>query len=124
GAMAFASNKFDTEQKALLSHFQHNQQTSFDFFNQYADEQLTASYKLLLQDESNQEIDKLRTMLQQLQPNNQQELPQLSEVWFDVATARIDMMHHIEQQISKRLIAAAKEQIVAAKQSLDTHQGT
>ncbi|MBE0379264.1 nitrate- and nitrite sensing domain-containing protein [Pseudoalteromonas prydzensis] len=124
GAMAFASNKFDTEQKALLSHFQHNQQTSFEFFSQYADEQLIASYKLLLQDESNQEIDKLRTMLQQLAPNNNQELSQLSEVWFDVATARIDIMHQIEQQISKRLIAAAKEQIVAAKQSLDTHQGT
>ncbi|TMN71565.1 hypothetical protein CWB85_10410 [Pseudoalteromonas sp. S1727] len=124
GAMAFASNKFDAEQKALLSHFQQNQQTSFDFFRQYADEQLTLSYKLLLQDESSQEIEKLRTMLHQLDPSKNQELSQLSEVWFDIATARIDIMHQIEQQISKRLISAAKERIVEAKQSLDTHQGT
>lgn len=124
GALAFASNKFDTEQKALLNHFQQNQQASFSFFSQYADEQLAISYKALLQDDSNQEIEKLRTMLHQLQPNNNQELSQLSEVWFDVATVRIDLMHSVEQQIAKRLILAAKEQIVQAKQSLNTHQDT
>ncbi|MGO2478528.1 MAG: nitrate- and nitrite sensing domain-containing protein [Pseudoalteromonas sp.] len=124
GALAFASNKFDDEQKALLNHFQHNQQTCFDFFCEYADEPLNAHFKNFLQDESNHEIAKLRLMLQQLDQNNSQELSKLSEVWFDVATARIDIMHQIEQQVAKHLIAIAKEQISDAKQSLDVHQDT
>lgn len=124
GALAFASNKFDTEQKALLSHFQQNQQTSFTFFDQYADDELVSCYKTLLQDESNTEIEKLRAMLDKLDNNSHQELSQLSEVWFDVATARIDIMHQIEQKIAKRLIATAKDQISTAKQNLNIHQDT
>lgn len=122
GAAAFASNTFNDETHAQLSHLQQQQQQCFNFFLDNADELLTLAYKDFQSHKSGKEITKLRTMLCQLCQANNTELSQISEVWFEVTTARIDALHQVELKIADHLINCSAKQINISKRHLKDHK--
>ena len=122
GAQAFAASKFTKEQKQQLAHFVQEQNHSFDFFNEYADAHLLKCFGTLTTHQVNNQVEQLRSLLQKLDDENAQPLSQLSEVWYEVTTTRIDIMHKIEQNIADQLIDTAAMQIACAQRSLNTNK--
>ncbi|GAA59485.1 response regulator NasT [Pseudoalteromonas sp. BSi20652] len=122
GAQAFAASKFTIEQKQQLAHFVQEQNHSFDFFYEYADEHLLKCYATLTTHQVNNQVEQLRSLLQKLDDENAQPLSQLSEVWYEVTTTRIDIMHKIEQNIADNLIDTAAMQIACAQRNLNTNK--
>lgn len=122
GAAAFASNTFNEQTKAQLEQCQQGQRTSFDFFKSYADDVLLAAFDTFEQHPSCAQITQLRDMLAQLTQGNSNELSQISEVWFGVATERIDNLHRVELQIADHLIFSAAQQILISKRHLKDHK--
>lgn len=122
GAQAFAANKFTVDQKKQLSHFVNEQNYSFDFFNEYANKHLLKCYSTLTLHSVNNQVEQLRSLLQKLDDDNAQPLSQLSEVWYEVTTTRIDIMHKIEQNIADNLIDTAAMQIACAQRNLNANK--
>jgi len=122
GAQAFASSKFTVEQKQQLAHFVQQQHHSFTFFNEYADDHVLKCYRSLTDHPVNKQVDQLRGLLQNLDDENAQPLSQLSEVWYEVTTTRIDIMHKIEQNLSDYLIDTAAMQIAKAQRTLNSNK--
>ena len=122
GAQAFAASKFTEDQKTQLAHFVQEQSHSFSFFNEYADDHLLKCYTSLIEHPVNKQVDQLRSLLQKLDDENAQPLSQLSEVWYEVTTTRIDIMHKIEQNISDHLIDSAAMQIACAQRKLNSNK--
>lgn len=47
---------------------------------------------------------------------------QLSEIWYDVATARIDAMLRVEEALTSRLLSLAGKQVANAQADLTNHE--
>jgi hypothetical protein len=122
GAQAFATSKFTQDHKNKLLHLQNEQNQSFDFFNEYADEHLLKCNSALVGHQVNNQVNQLRSLLQKLNDDNVQPLAQLSEVWYEVCTTRIDLMHKIEQNIADHLIDTAAMQIACAERILNNNK--
>jgi hypothetical protein len=122
GAQAFAESKFSCEQKQQLAHFMQEQENRFSFFSEYADNHLLKCYSSLIEHPVNKQVDQLRSLLQKLDDQNAQPLSQLSEVWYEVTTTRIDIMHKIEQNISDHLIDSAAMRIAGAQRKLNSNK--
>ncbi|MBQ4832550.1 nitrate- and nitrite sensing domain-containing protein [Pseudoalteromonas sp. MMG010] len=122
GAQAFATSQFTQQQKEQLLHLQTEQTQSFEFFNEYADDHLLKCNKALCSHQVNNQVNQLRSLLQKLDDDTSQPLSQLSEVWYEVCTTRIDIMHKIEQNIADHLIDTAAMQIACAERMLNSNK--
>ncbi len=122
GAAAFASNTFNEQTKEQLEQCQQGQKRCFEFFIEYADDVLKNAFEAFEQHPSCTQITQLRDMLLQLIQGNNDELSQISEVWYGVTTERIDVLHQVELQIADHLVFSAAQQILISKRHLKDHK--
>ena len=103
GAIGFAAGKFEQIQLHRLKNLLHAQHRCFDVFVDFATGEQTRLWTTIEQNPVNQNIEKLRKVLDQLQAEEPIS-EELSETWYELTTRRIDLMHQLEQRLSEHLL--------------------
>ncbi|MDR9468032.1 nitrate- and nitrite sensing domain-containing protein [Marinospirillum sp.] len=121
GAWGFASGHFSEDNQQRLSHLLEGQQRCFDLFEQFADTDSRKAWESLLEASAHQELLRLRDVVKRSQGG--EGIPtSFSEIWYEVATRRIDTMNAIEGQLAAILKQLSECRIQAARDDLKNHQ--
>ncbi len=121
GAIGFVETHFDVRLCTKLQALQQAQEHHFDIFNEFADKAQKAALVTLQQSKAASDVLQLRNMIAQLSDGSPI-ASEISEVWFDVATRRIDAMQSIETLLTEALSSQANQQVQNAKRELANHQ--
>jgi len=121
GAIGFVETHFDVRLCTKLQALQQAQEHHFDIFNEFADKTQKAALVTLQQSKAASDVLQLRNMIAQLSDGSPI-ASEISEVWFDVATRRIDAMQSIETLLTEALSSQANQQVQNAKRELANHQ--
>ena len=121
GAIGFAETHFDKRLCDKLSALQHAQQHHFTVFNEFARTCHKEAYELLDDSPAAHDISQLRKMIAQL-ADGSPIAAEISEVWFDVATRRIDAMQEIENKLTDSLTKEAQTKVSNAHHEMKNHQ--
>lgn len=125
-AMGFAAGSFDKDLNDSIRHLLQAQKTSFDIFEQFVPEQIAKQWQVIEQSEDNQNLMQLRNMIEKLQ-EGETIASELSEVWYELSSKRIDKMRPLEIELTKELhrvscarVAEEKDRLVAHKKRLES----
>lgn len=121
GAIGFVETHFDVRLCTKLQALQQAQEHHFDIFNEFADKTQKAALVTLQTSKAANDVLQLRNMIAQLSDGSPI-ASEISEVWFDVATRRIDAMQSIETLLTEALSSQAIQQVQNAKRELANHQ--
>lgn len=121
GAIGFAETHFDKRLCNKLSALQQAQQHHFNVFNEFARTCHKDAYALLDDSPAAHDINQLRKMIAQL-ADGSPIAAEISEVWFDVATRRIDAMQEIENKLTESLTTEAHTKVANAQHEMKNHQ--
>jgi len=120
-ASGFATGYLNLDQQHRLQHLIESQTRCFDIFIEFAPASLLPDWHRLCSDEVSQEIARLR----QVAARSTQDAPVppgVSELWFELASNRIDAMKGIDDHLSQALRYLCTDKIKEAHQELHEHQ--
>lgn len=121
GCVGFAAEAFDTEILARLQHLRESQQRCLDVFVRFAEPEEVWFWEQLEQAPAKAELVRMRKVIDAL--GEGAAVPHgVSETWFAVATARIDGMRELEEQLSADLQAMAGERLEKARKALQDNR--
>lgn len=124
GAIGFAKTHFTKILCERLSALQNAQDTSIKVFIEYANKDAEALWNTLQTQKPAIELNQFRNMIKQL-ADGAPIASEISEVWYDVTTTRIDEMHTIEQHLTQYLLVRAQECVkISSKELSDFQQNT
>lgn len=121
GVAGFAAGWHEPAQLDRLGYLQDAQQRCFDTFMEFAEGDLLARWQRLCTDEVTRELVRLR----QVAARTSRDAPvtqALGEVWFDLASRRIDAMKDIEDRMTDRLRALCHARVSQARADLENHR--
>jgi hypothetical protein len=121
GAIGFAETHFDKNLCARLSQLQSAQSHNFEIFCEFANQEECAKWQDVNDSDAMADLYKLRTMIQKLS-DGAPIAAEISEIWYDTATRRIDHMHKIEEALAQNLLAVANQQVENANNELFDHK--
>ncbi|SFC06410.1 ANTAR domain-containing protein [Marinospirillum celere] len=121
GASGFAAGHFTEENQQRLCHLVEGQEKCFDLFEQFADQDSLQAWQQLLEATAHKELLRLRQVVKK--SGKDEGIPSsFSEVWYEVATSRIDTMKTIEDQLAATLKKLSECRIQKARIDLKNHQ--
>ena len=120
GAIGFAETHFSVGLCDKLHHLQEAQQHSFDVFSAFAEKHANQQWKTIESSQTQADLERLRAMIDQLSDGSPID-GQLSEVWYDIATSRIDAMQSVEELLTDRLTSLASALVERADAELKNH---
>jgi len=97
------------------------QTESFTLFEKYAAPIQLEAWQTLSSHSVATEINKLRELIQNLAQGHAI-ASQISEVWYELNTQRIDQMHEIECLLSQHLLSLAQAQVMHIKQEISQYK--
>ncbi|WP_022962230.1 nitrate regulatory protein [Halopseudomonas pelagia] len=121
GVAGFTLGYFDSAAQAYLGFLEDAQKRCFEIFNDYAEPGLRKLWSRLCADQLVVELAKLR----QIALRSSQEAPiasPLAEIWFELASRRIDVMKQLEDQMTEHLHSQCQRKIIQAQADLDNHR--
>lgn len=121
GATGLAAGYFSLVEQQKILHVIDAQERSFEIFTQFATADTLAAWQKILSSSVVLELKRLRQLVQKASP----EYPvpsELSELWFEITTSRIDEMQWIEQQLAAALVAISDQKISEARSDLRSHK--
>lgn len=121
GAIGFAESQFNHNLCDRISSLTDSQNHCFETFINFADEEEQAMWLALYNSEPTTQISRLRKMICNLSSGNECS-NDISEIWYDIATQRIDAMQTIEEHLTDRLTEQAKLRITQAQEELHNHE--
>lgn len=121
GAIGFAETHFNKSLCEKLTQLQQAQQQSLDVFLEFARSECKLLWRDIGKHSSTNELGQLRKMIEQLADGSPID-SQLSEIWYDIATQRIDQMHKLEEQLAQQLLVQANSRVTEAKSELFDHK--
>lgn len=121
GSVGFAGGRFDPELKARLEHLRESQQRCLDVFLRFTDGAERSAWKEIETAPESADLTRLRAMIDAFDTTTPAPAG-LSEIWFAVATARIDNMREVEQRLSAALMAMAQSQLQQASRRLQDNR--
>jgi hypothetical protein len=116
-AAGFALGRFDAARQHRLVHLIDAQQRCFDLFDEFADTASAAAWRDALCASDVAELERLRRMA----VSAPGALSDGSEVWFELATRRIDAMKLLEDRLAVELLHLAERKTDDARAALDDH---
>ncbi|WP_221797503.1 nitrate regulatory protein [Oceanobacter mangrovi] len=120
GVIGFAAGEFSNAQQEHLRSLQDAQQRCFDIFSEFSQTIQGAQWRQLESDQSATELEKMRQMITRYRRGDT--LPTaISEVWYAVATQRIDHMQQLEHQLAGDLLQLCQGKIDQAEEDLRLH---
>jgi hypothetical protein len=121
GATGFAAGYFSLLEQQKILHVIDAQERSFEIFTQFATPETLAAWQKTLSSTAVLELKRLRQLVQKASPEHP--VPsELSELWFELTTRRIDEMQWIEQQLAATLVAISDQKINEAQSDLRSHK--
>lgn len=121
GAIGFASSQFDERLHERLTHLQDYQSRSLKLFVEFTGDQERARWQDNEDSQDTKDLQRLRKVIAGLK-NGEPIAPEISEVWYQLATARIDSMHQLEDAMTARLLEVSRERVATAQSELGEHQ--
>lgn len=121
GVAGFTLGYFDAAAQAQLIFLEQAQQRCFEIFHDYAQSGLRQSWARLCADQSVIELAKLR----QIALRSGQQAPitgALADIWFELASRRMDAMKYIEEQMTEHLHGQCQRKIIQAQADLDNQR--
>ena len=121
GVAGFAAGQFDAAQLQRLQHLDDGQRRCFATFEECAEPKVLRAWTSLCGEPLVEEIGRLR----QVAARSSQAAPitaALGEVWFELASRRIDGMKQIEDLMTERLHQMCHAKIEQARADLDNHR--
>lgn len=103
-----------------LEHLVEAQARCFEIFVDYSSPSPITSWKTLLVHDCSNELERLRKIV--ARSNANEKVPSaFSEIWYEVATCRIDSLKEIEEMLSADLLALCQLKLDGAKLDLRNH---
>lgn len=121
GAIGFAETHFDVRLCEKLAALQHAQEHHFSIFCEFSCKPHKDALDALNKSPAAIDITQLRNMIAQL-GDGSPIAGEISEVWFDVATRRMDAMQTIEVALTEALTQQANSKVADAKNEMANHQ--
>ncbi len=121
GAIGFSESHFDKDICDRIHALTDSQNQCFETFSNFADEEEQTMWASLAESEVAANIQRLRKMIDAL-ANGDGCSSELSEVWYDIATQRIDAMQLVEEHLTTRLNQQAEIRIKQAEDELRNHE--
>ena len=116
GLIGFAAGAFSQAIKSRIARLRQAQQSCFEIFEQFAQIPPANQWQALENGSDAEEVKRLRQMIDRYRSGDS--LPTtLSEIWYDIASRRIDEMQSIELKIEKNLLHLCDTKIHTAKNS-------
>ena len=122
-AIGFASGHFEQDLKQRLQDLKDAQSRAIDVFGQFCDAGQAEAWGALEQAPFVKELGKLRRVVEQLDAGATIS-PSISEVWYELATQRIDGMQVIETGLTDFLVDVCQSRVNEAMQTLDQQRLT
>jgi hypothetical protein len=121
GVGGFSQGFFDAPRRDRLEQLAHSQERCFETFLDFADERARDLWFDAATSQLNAKQARMRAMA--LRTSEKDKVtPELSEVWFDVCTERMDALKSVEDHLSKLLRSRCDEGIGQARADLDNHR--
>lgn len=121
GAMGFTAGYFSHEGQQRILYLIDAQERCFDIFTQFAPANVLTAWQKLTSSTLYSEIKKLRQIGRKA--TEAQPVPsELGELWFELATQRIDEMKLIENQLAESLVQLSQYKIIEARADLHSHK--
>lgn len=118
--IGFAAGEFQQEQLLRLNDLIESQRHSFHTFEEFSQPAHLDDWQALASSDITQELSRLRQVIARTAPGA--ELPSaFSEVWYDVATQRIDRMQLLERRLADALLQLGRQRIRQANKELKKH---
>ncbi len=121
GAIGFAETHFDVRLCEKLTALQQAQEHHFGIFCEFSCKAQRDALESLNKSPAAIDITQLRNMIAQLSDGSPI-ASEISEVWFDVATRRIDAMQDIEVALTETLTQQTNTKVANAKNEMANHQ--
>ncbi len=121
GVAGFAAGYFEAAQLDRLTYLEDAQQRCFTTFSEFSAPAPLDAWKNLCADELSSEITRLRQVAARSAAQSRITAP-LGEVWFDLASRRMDKMKDIEDLLTDQLRALCHSKIAQAQADLDNHR--
>lgn len=116
GAAGFAAMHFSEASHQQLLMLIEGQERCFHTFSEFADEQSLAQWRRI-QQQDDREFERLRRIAcTQLQLSDRADT---SLRWFEITSARIDLMKQIEDRLEEALMASCRHSLAEARRSLE-----
>jgi hypothetical protein len=120
GAIGFAETHFNQELCERLEQLQVAQRNCFQIFLEFASQSDKQLWLELETSTPMKSIEQLRNMIRKLVDGSPISA-EISEVWYDVATQRINQMHVMEESIAETLVNLANKRVKQASAELRHH---
>ena len=114
GAARFATGRAEGGDQQRLLHLIESQERCLEVFNGFADEATRALWAESESGALTAGLEKLRRVLCTT-PEGAALKPELSQVWFDACSERMDRMKHVEDQLSARLASTCEARMLSAQ---------
>jgi hypothetical protein len=122
GAIGFAAGQFSEIVLERLNNTQEKQKYCFNQFIEFSNESIRNDWELLQTSKPFSEFSRLRAMIL---ASDQSSLPtDLSEVWYDIASTRLDLMHELEINLLKTVIDTCDENLNRTYSEYKNHEYT
>ena len=120
GAIGFAGSHFDERLHERLVHLQDCQRRSLELFLEFAGDTEQARWQSIEDSDATRDLNRLRRVIAGLK-NGEPIAAEVSEVWYQLATARIDCMHRLEDAMAARLLTVSRRRVADAQSELGHH---
>jgi hypothetical protein len=121
GVAGFATGYFDTAGLEKMRYLEDAQRRCFEIFAEFSEAAAVNAWKTQCSEELSSEIARLRQVAARTSTDSRVQAP-LGEVWFDLASRRIDGMKQIEDRLTQQLRALCHDKISQARADLDNHR--
>lgn len=121
GVGGFSQGFFDAPRRDRLEQLAHSQERCFETFLDFADERARDLWFDAATSQLNAKQARMRAMALRTSEKDKVS-PELSEVWFDVCTERMDALKSVEDHLSTLLRSRCDEGIRHARADLDNHR--
>lgn len=121
GLVGFTAGEFKDVLKDRMKGLQESQERCYDIFNNFAHTIATAQWRQIENSEATGEFLRMRQMINRFQSGDS--LPTaITDVWYEVATRRIDSMQEIEKELAAHLLNLCEKKIEQAEEDLRLHR--
>ena len=119
--IGFTAGEFTNAVQERLKTLQDAQNRCFDIFSDFTHTIPAAQWRQLESSEATGEFNRLRQLITRYRSGDS--LPtSMSEVWYELATRRIDGMQELERELAAELLQQGEEKIRQAQEDLRLHR--
>lgn len=121
GVAGFSRGWFDAHMRERMEHLIQTQARSFQVFGEFADDQARQQWRNQQAGDTAAQVARLRELALKTSETAKID-PGLSELWFELTTARIDAMREVESHLAGLLLDRCQRSIRQARHDLDNHR--